>query len=146
MQGTLGTPSGDYWLGLNSISALSQTGKFQLVVKFMTASDSANYQVSYTTFTVGDASTGYQLTIGGFSGNFTFDAFQGYNGYKFTTADNKNDNTPSGTNCAVNDAGAWWYGNDCQCSACLTQGGLFVWALGFTSFNLASDSMSLVCI
>ena len=94
---------------------------------------------------VGAASTNYALTIGGFSGQFTYDAFQGYSGYTFATADHPTGQT--GGNCAAQNGGAWWY-QTCACTACLTQSTgstPFQWDLGFSVTNLITDSMTLVC-
>jgi len=148
MQSGFGATSGDYWMGLDRISALTQTGQFMLIVWFNAQSNMAMYNASYTTFTVGSASTGYQLSIGGFSGNFTYDAFQDYNGYKFTAYDLPSGASSGGINCAVQTGGAWWYNStSCDCGACLTQAGAanFGWNLGFSTTPLASDTMTLVC-
>jgi len=143
MQGTVGTPSGNYWLGLNTISTLSMTGLYKMVVIYVTALDDTTYMANYDTFTVGDASTGYQLTIGGYSSNFTYDAFSFYSGYTFVTYD-----STLGGNCASQDGGAWWYGTSCTCGACLTQSANpgFSWNLAFTMNPLLSDKMWLVCM
>jgi len=97
---------------------------------------------------VGAASTGYQMTIGGYSANFTYDAFQDYNGYTFATSDVNNKQATGGTNCAQMTQGAWWYGTDCSCGACFAQAGQsnFVWTHGFSSLPLSSETMTLVCI
>jgi len=146
MQGTVGTPGGDYWLGLNAISTLSMTGLYKMVVTFVTLQDNTTYMANYDTFTVGGASTNYQLTIGGYSSNFTFDAFSGNSGYTFETYDQP---TPSGANCAAQNGGAWWYGVTCMCNPCLTgstPSTPFGWNLGFTPNPLLSDKMWLVCM
>jgi len=140
-----GSPDGNYWKGLDAIHELTKSGQFKLLVKFTSDLDVSN-EAEYATFMVGDESTGYQLTIGDYSGDFTHDAFQDYNGYKFTTKDHKNDASPAGSNCATEQQGAWWY-DTCDCDACLTQSpqSNFVWKLGFASTSLVYDAMTLVC-
>jgi len=138
MQGQLGSTSGNYWLGLNAIHQLTASNQFKLNV-VLTTTAGITYSVNYTTFAVGDASTLYALTIGGFSGSFIYDAFSGYSGYTFATYDHS-----AGTsNCASLDGGAWWY-NSCTCTACLTQSN-FEWDFGFNRLVLSSDTMSLIC-
>jgi hypothetical protein len=145
MKQEIGVISGNYWKGLDAISALTKTGQFKLTVLFTTTLDVPN-TVNYTTFTVGDESTAYQMTISGYNAFFTFDGFQNYNGYKFTTKDRKNDNTAASSNCATLGQGAWWY-DTCECGACFTQGpaASFIWTLGFSSTSLKNATMLLVC-
>ena len=64
---------------------------------------------------MGSAKDEYPLTIGGFNGIAPTDpfAYGGYNGKKFSTYDNDNDQKSSG-NCARRtgdavDNGGWWY-------------------------------------
>jgi len=135
----------NYWKGLDAIHQLTQSGQFKLVVDFTSVQNISN-SAEYSTFMVGDESSGYQLTIDDFSGDFTYDAFLDYTGYKFTTKDRKNDASPAGSNCASQLQGAWWY-DTCDCGACLTQSpqSNFVWRLAFSSTPLSQDSMTLVC-
>jgi hypothetical protein len=146
MKQELGSTSGNYWKGLDTMSALTSSNQFKLAVRFTSKANNAMYQVDYSTFMIGNEATAYAMTIGGYGGNFTFDAFLNYNGYKFTTKDRKNDASDPGTNCAVTSEGAWWY-NTCSCDACLTQGPQpsFMWKLGFGSVLLKRASMVLQC-
>jgi hypothetical protein len=144
MKGQLGTKAGNYWYGLEDIHTLTQSGKYKLLVDFVSFGTGVRYVVQYATFTVGDEASGYQLTIGGFGGNFTYDAFKDYSGYKFSTKDSDNDNSAS--NCAVTSKGAWWY-DDCDCKACLTQAEdvNFKWEYAFETTPLETAKMYLVC-
>ncbi|CAG2196205.1 Angiopoietin-related protein 1,Fibrinogen C domain-containing protein 1-A,Fibrinogen C domain-containing protein 1,Fibrinogen C domain-containing protein 1-B,Ficolin-2,Tenascin,Ficolin-1,Microfibril-associated glycoprotein 4,Angiopoietin-related protein 2 [Mytilus edulis] len=65
----------------------------------------------YVTFSVGDESTNYRLTVGGCSGN-AGDSMIYHNGQAFTTKDRDNDPWTSSTynnNCGIYSQGAWWY-------------------------------------
>ena len=61
----------------------------------------------YTTFSVGNSTTEYTLTVGGYSGT-AGDCLSRQNGMKFTTQDRDND-IRRGYNCAQVYLGAWWY-------------------------------------
>ena len=65
------------------------------------------------TFSIGDSSTEYRLTIAGYSGT-AGDSMTNSNNMKFTTRDNDNDQY--GSNCATSAEGAWWY-NECSTDA-----------------------------
>ena len=65
----------------------------------------------YNQFSVGSASEEYPLTVGGYSGSILSANALYYNGMKFSTADNDNDE--SGGNCAVNLKSGYWHKN-CQ--------------------------------
>ncbi|KAJ8307937.1 hypothetical protein KUTeg_014514 [Tegillarca granosa] len=68
---------------------------------------------SYSSFSVGSESSGYVLSVGGYTGT-AGDCLKYHNGRKFTTKDKDNDSRKSG-NCSVMKKGAWWYG-DCYYS------------------------------
>ena len=61
----------------------------------------------YSTFNIGDSTTDYTITVGGYSGD-AGDSLAYHNGSEFTTKDRDND-ILSGMNCAVTFSGAWWY-------------------------------------
>ena len=61
---------------------------------------------------IGDVSTEYVLTVGGYSGT-AGDSFGYHSGMKFSTKDNDND--VRNDNCATRYTGAWWY-NGCYYS------------------------------
>jgi len=141
-----GSEGGNYWKGLENIYLLTQSNQFKLQVTFVSRANDAEYLAEYSTFQVSNEASGYQLSIGGFEGAFTEDAFQDYNGYKFTTRDRKNDNAAPETNCASELQGGWWY-DTCDCDACLSQGSAdkFSWTVGFMEFPLKAVSMTIVC-
>ena len=73
----------------------------------------------YSTFNIGDSTTDYTITVGGYSGNaedsMTSSGFGYVNGMKFSTKDRDNDVHLGIFNCAVTYNGAWWY-NSCHYS------------------------------
>ncbi|VDI67628.1 Hypothetical predicted protein, partial [Mytilus galloprovincialis] len=89
------------------IHTLTKQANYELRVDI---SDFDGYKAyaRYVTFSVGDASTNYRLTVSGYSGN-AGDSLECHNGQAFTTKDRDND---SGTNnCGIYRQGAWWYKN-----------------------------------
>ena len=101
-----GNLTGEFWLGLSKIHRLTQEGSNSLRVDLKNSTNYAAY-AQYSTFSVGDNTTEYTLTVGGYSGTAGDSLAGHHNGMKFTTRDNDNDNNGSG-NCAIN-FGAWWY-------------------------------------
>jgi len=73
------------------------------------------YSAEYSTFSISDEASEYQLTVAGYSGDAgdamaaAIDADWIANGRKFTTVDNDNDVRPN-ENCAVLFGGGWWFG------------------------------------
>ena len=64
----------------------------------------------YNQFSVGSASEEYPLTVGGYSGSIASGLALYYNGAKFSTPDNDNDEKSSG-NCAAPRKSGNWYKN-----------------------------------
>ncbi|XP_061127861.1 fibrinogen C domain-containing protein 1-B-like isoform X3 [Syngnathus typhle] len=86
-----GRLSGEHWLGLQNIHALTASGDYQLRIDF-TAFDGAKYYALYNTFTVGRNSMdpdldGYPLYVSGYSGN-AGDRFTQHSGEMFTPSFN----------------------------------------------------------
>jgi hypothetical protein len=103
-----GDPATQYWIGLDRLSQLTQG---DCVVRFdLQTTGGTFYYVQYTSFKVGDASTNYTLSIGGYTGNMT-DSMAYSNNRMFSTYDVDNDGTTA-TNCANSFAGGFWY-NSC---------------------------------
>merc|ERR1712127_1005537 len=69
--------------------------------------DGSDYRYAkYSSFSLTDASTKYQISVSGYSGD-AGDDMSGMNGYPFSTHDQDNDSWSS--NCVVSFKGAWWY-------------------------------------
>ena len=109
-----GNLTGEFWLGLSKINRLTQKGFNTLRVELGDFDNNKAY-ARYSTFSVGDSTTEYTLTVGGYSGTagnslikFGSTTFFGHNGMKFSTRDNDNDN--NGDNCAKDIyPGGWWF-------------------------------------
>ena len=65
----------------------------------------------FSSFSIGDASTNYRLSVSGFDENSTADEksfVNNHNGKAFSTFDRDHD-TSAAVNCAAKYHGAWWY-------------------------------------
>ena len=112
-----GNLTGEFWLGLDNIHRLTKEGS-TLRVDLGDFQDNTTY-AEYSTFSIGNSTTEYTLSVGGYSGTagdglITDDnsANHNHNGMKFTTRDNDNDDA-NDANCAQRFVGAWWY-NKCR--------------------------------
>ena len=102
-----GNLNGEFWLGLGKINRLTKEQPNTLRVDLGDFSNNKAY-AQYTTFSVGDSTTEYTLTVGGYSGTAGESLAGRHNGRKFATRDNDND---VGGNCAQLYHGAWWFNN-----------------------------------
>ena len=108
-----GDLNGEFWLGLSKIHRLTQDGTdYTLRVDLEDFENETRY-AKYSTFNIGDSTTDYTITVGGYSGD-AGDSLTYHNGQKFTTKDRDND--PWHSNCAIEYSGAWWYGPGCLTS------------------------------
>ena len=113
-----GNLSGEFWLGLSKIHHLTKEGSNILRVDLGDFEGNRAY-AQYSTFNIGNSTTEYTLTVGGYSGtagdglitDSNFGQAHNHNGQKFSTRDEDNDNT--GGNCANYWKGAWWF-NSCM--------------------------------
>ena len=100
----------EFWLGLSKIHRLTKARdatELQVIVEDFKGIIA---YAQYSTFSIGDSSSQYTLTIGGGSGTAN-DSMADSNGIRFTTRDSDNDQYDG--NCAADSNGAWWYS---QCS------------------------------
>ncbi|CAG2196063.1 Tenascin-R,Ryncolin-2,Ficolin-3,Veficolin-1,Ryncolin-1,Fibrinogen C domain-containing protein 1-A,Fibrinogen C domain-containing protein 1,Fibrinogen C domain-containing protein 1-B,Fibroleukin,Ficolin-2,Tenascin,Ficolin-1,Fibrinogen-like protein A,Ryncolin-3,Angiopoietin-related protein 7,Angiopoietin-4,Ryncolin-4 [Mytilus edulis] len=63
-----GNLEAEFWLGNEKIHSLTKQGKYELRVDISDFNGNKAY-ATYSTFSVGDASTNYKLTVAGYSGN-----------------------------------------------------------------------------
>ena len=110
-----GSLTGEFWYGLRPLHCLTNQGQWEMRIDF-TLIDGTKSYLSYSSFSIGPASSNYQLSISGYKGNVSKDPFSRHdiNGSFFTTKDKDNDNWSK--NCAVDNigsAGGWWY-NSCS--------------------------------
>ena len=142
-----GSPREQYWIGLDrlhNVSQLSCTCRFDLI--FL---DGQLFYAQYSNFSVGNSSTKYRLSIGGYSGDFS-DSMVKNNGQQFTTYDNDNDLVPY-WNCASTrlNGGGWWY-ESCGSSPITASADYFAWSVPSTSprmttYSLNSVEVRLIC-
>ncbi|CAH1242709.1 MEGF10 [Branchiostoma lanceolatum] len=107
---------GEYWLGLENIHSLTTQKQNELYVNLEDWEQNTRY-AKYSTFSVGDASSKYTATIGGYSGDATdsldpSDTRHSINNRQFSTTDQDNDGVS--TDCAGTfGQGGWWYTPSC---------------------------------
>jgi len=104
-----GNMSGNMWLGLKYIHALTQHG-CELHVYLEPFEGDSGF-AHYSSFAIGDAESKYRLSISGYSGN-AGDSLSPHNDQLFSTYDADNDGK-SMENCAETFKGAWWYYTQC---------------------------------
>ena len=107
-----GDLNGEFWLGLSKIHRLTQDETdYTLRVDLADFENETRY-AKYSTFNIGNSTTNYTITVGGYSGDagdaFTTIGYGYANGMKFTTQDRDNDLNPN-YNCADVYQGAWWH-------------------------------------
>ena len=120
-----GRSDGEYWAGLSQIHEMTKSGNWQLRID-MEAFDGDTAYAVYDSFSVGDASTNFTLTIGTYSGT-AGDALAYHNNMAFSTKDSDND--IYGGSCANVHKAGWWYTN------CLHSNlnGLYLGPTGYSS-------------
>uniref|UniRef100_A0A1I8J4Q5 Fibrinogen C-terminal domain-containing protein n=1 Tax=Macrostomum lignano TaxID=282301 RepID=A0A1I8J4Q5_9PLAT len=103
-------PDGNYWIGLNSLHALTASGPRKLRILMKAWNDSEHW-AEYSSFSVGPESDNYRLSVSGFSGSGGIgdSLAPRSNGAQFSTKDAEHDTHPS--NCATMFKGAWWFSN-----------------------------------
>ncbi|KAL5012508.1 hypothetical protein ScPMuIL_011059 [Solemya velum] len=95
------------------INAITSQGPYELRIDLADFEGDTRY-AHYSTFSVGDVTTDYQLTVRGYSGN-AGDCLVRKNGMKFSTYDKDNDLAEK-VECAALHHGAWWYRWCQQCN------------------------------
>ena len=101
-----GSPTSLYWIGLDRLHQLTQ-GHCQVRFDLQNTGGIWHY-ANYSIFSVGNSSTNYTLTIGGWSGDTGNDAMAYNNGKQFSTYDADHDGVAY--NCASDYGGGFWYG------------------------------------
>ncbi|XP_023194531.1 microfibril-associated glycoprotein 4-like isoform X1 [Xiphophorus maculatus] len=103
-----GNVAGEYWLGLGTLSLLSQKKRFELLV-IMEDFEGHTVYARYRWFGVGPESLGYPLRVSGFIDGGAGDSLSYHNGHKFSTFDIDLDSYL--LNCAKLFLGGFWYNN-----------------------------------
>ncbi|XP_026207146.1 microfibril-associated glycoprotein 4-like isoform X2 [Anabas testudineus] len=127
-----GSPSGEYWLGLENIYHLTSERKYELLVD-MQDFDGRKVYARYTSFSVGPESDGYRLQVSGFLNGGAGDALTYHNRQRFSTFDRDQDS--SGVNCARYHLGAFWY-NACHYA---NPNGVYRWGADGTFFAIGVE-------
>ncbi|XP_062606269.1 ryncolin-4-like isoform X2 [Saccostrea cucullata] len=100
-----GNGNGEYWLGNNALHILTKNEKQELRVDLQNFLGKKAF-AKYSSFSVGNESQKYKLTVSGYSGT-AGDSLGDHNGGLFSTKDRDNDSW--GKSCAVVYKGAWWF-------------------------------------
>lgn len=102
-----GNLAGEFWLGLEKISYLTNQKLYELRIEIETQNGLEAY-AGYSVFTIGPEHEGFRIsTLGTFYGT-AGDSLSYHAGQKFSTFDTDNDEWKEGS-CAVEHGGAWWY-------------------------------------
>ena len=119
-----GSLTGNLWAGLDHLHAMTSSYATELHV-YMDTFENEVAEAMYSSFSVGDAASGYVLSVSGYSGT-AGDSLGAHNNRMFTTYDNDQD-IQSEINCALFYKGGWWY-NSCHSSNLNSQylGGIHV--------------------
>ena len=99
----------EFWYGLEAIHCLTDSSQWEMRIDFQKTDKAWGY-LHYTQFSVGSASDEYPLTVGGYTGTISSSRALYYNGMKFSTPDNDNDEN-SGNCAALYKSGNWY--KDC---------------------------------
>ncbi|KAF6201939.1 hypothetical protein GE061_004335 [Apolygus lucorum] len=104
-----GNPAGEFWIGNEALHALTKNNNTKLRVDMMDIYGHL-WSAEYASFTIGNRTSGFKLTVAGYSGNAS-DALDYQNGMQFSARDSDRD--ISNTHCAANYEGGWWFSH-CQ--------------------------------
>jgi len=96
----------EFWWGLEKLHAATRDKPRELRVELEAFSGYTAY-AHYTSFSIASESDKYALSVSGYSGT-AGDSLAFHNGKPFSTKDRDHD-TWSGGNCAVQYTGAWWF-------------------------------------
>ncbi|KFB38143.1 FBN18 protein [Anopheles sinensis] len=102
-----GDVSGEFWLGLEKLHAMTRHGRHELLVLLEDFEGNSKYAL-YDDFTVGSEAEKYKLTVGKCAGS-AGNSLARHNGMKFSTMDQNNYPVPGKQNCAIAHKGAWWF-------------------------------------
>lgn len=106
-----GSLEGEFWLGLENMHQLTQTGRWGLRIELESYGAETAY-AEYNRFSIGSG-PGYKLSVSGYSGT-AGDSLRFHNNMKFSTPMNDQDSARR-KNCARTFQGAWWF-NRCYSS------------------------------
>ena len=99
-----GSPSTEYWVGLERMRRFTQLRTSTLRIDLRHGAQQRH--AAYSTFAIGTEASGYVLSAGGYSGD-AGDSLTYHSGSAFSTRDADRDSWSS--HCAQSFTGAWWY-------------------------------------
>ncbi|XP_039265138.2 microfibril-associated glycoprotein 4-like isoform X1 [Styela clava] len=100
-----GNKTGEFWLGLDALHALTLNGEYELRIDLLDKEGNTAY-AKYSTFSVGGKSTNYAMNVGSYSGS-AGDSMAYHNGMPFSTRDQDNDKWS--LHCGDFTRGGWWF-------------------------------------
>ena len=105
-----------YWIGLEPIYEMTSSGSYSLEIQLKKAGQEKI--VRWNSFSIGDESNKYQLSISGFdAGNSGLgDGMSLHNGMFFTTIDRDHDWWRQDNCASPKDGGGGWWFKDCYAS------------------------------
>jgi len=103
-----GNLAGEFWYGLKALHCLTGQGGWEMRMDFTMTSGyrPSNIHLQYEEFKVASAKEKYNLTVGGFSGNY-WDIMAASSGMQFSTK-NRDHDQDTDNKCGLH--GGWWYG------------------------------------
>ena len=110
-----GDPTALYWIGLDRIQNVTQEN-CQVRFDLQDRNETWHY-AQYSSLSVGDVSTNYTLTIGGYTGDTGYDGMAYFNGQPFSTYDADRKRPGCGSGCANYYGGGFWF---CCCGVTVT--------------------------
>ncbi|XP_078658332.1 receptor-type tyrosine-protein phosphatase S-like [Branchiostoma floridae x Branchiostoma belcheri] len=115
-----GDLTGEFWLGLDNIHTLTTVKSNNILQIELEDFDGGRKYARYNTFSVGDASGNYVVSISGYSGDagnsLTNSGRPDINGRMFSTIDRDNDGNAGGDCANLFSNGGWWYPVSCGLS------------------------------
>ena len=139
--------SGNYWLGNDLLSQLTQDDSYKLRFDLQQRNSGDWYWAEYSRFRVKNETYNYQLQVSGFLGNTNSNAFTYQDGAMFTTYDRDNDLNPNVNNAVLHGGGFWYTWGARSCVNTVRGGSIdFKWyEPSTTSILLETSRMWLTC-
>lgn len=106
-----GSLSGEFWLGLEKLHALTSSEIHELLI-LLEDFDGNHRWAHYSAFVLAGEKEHYAISVLGHYNGTAGDSLSYHAGHKFSTFDMDNDGWGDG-NCAQAHSGAWWY-NACD--------------------------------
>ena len=106
-----GSLTGNYWVGLDNLHYMTSQYDVELHV-YMDTFENEEFYAYYSSFSVGNAATGFKLSVSGYNGT-AGDSLGWHSGMMFSTKDVDQD--LAGWSCAIAHKGGWWF-NACASS------------------------------